>query len=157
MNATFTALPSEAVLVIEGPDTLTFLQGQTTCDTRDLSDTQTLNGLFCSPQGRALADFLLVQQTGERVLLRLRDSIAGNIRDTLAKYIAFSKAELTDDGDRCQVYGLSGADARACLEQTIGSAPSGRGAVISADNAFIVQQDESGLCLLYTSPSPRDA
>ena len=40
MNCEFARLPDEALLHISGPDTMTFLQGQTTCDTRALDDAE---------------------------------------------------------------------------------------------------------------------
>ena len=86
MNARFTPLDHESLLQISGPDALTFLQGQSTCDTGQLNETRALPGLFCNAQGRAYADFLLVQLDEERVLLRLRRGIAWRrVEDTKAR------------------------------------------------------------------------
>jgi len=156
LNAFFTPLVDESVLSIHGPDTLAFLQGQTTCDTRDLSEGQALQGLLCSPQGRVLADFLAVQIAPEHVLLRLRRGIAADTTAILSKYIAFSKAELTDQSRQWQAYGLHGDDAQDCLAQSVGASARGSLAVVTADGAFVVQLDEKGECFecLASSDSP---
>ena len=81
LNARFTPLDHETLLQISGPDTLTFLQGQSTCDTGQLNETRALPGLFCNAQGRAYADFLLVQLDEERedALRRVGVHVAGRL------------------------------------------------------------------------------
>lgn len=156
MNAFLTPLVDESVLSIQGPDTLAFLQGQTTCDTRDLSEGRALQGLLCSPQGRVLADFLAVQIDSEHVLLRMRRSIAADTAAILSKYIAFSKAELTDQSSHWQAYGLYGDDAQDSLAQSVDASTLGSLAVMAANGTFVVQLDEQGECFecLASSDSP---
>ena len=72
MNAHFAKLPGDALLHISGPDTLTFLQGQTTCDTRQVDAGHAVPGAYCTPQGRMVCDFLLAQLDDGHFGLRMR-------------------------------------------------------------------------------------
>ena len=75
LNCEFTTLPGEGLLHISGPETLGFLQGQTTCDTRRLDASTAIPGAYCTPQGRVVCDFLLLQLGQEHVGLRMRSDI----------------------------------------------------------------------------------
>ena len=152
MDARFAPLDHESLLTISGADTLTFLQGQSTCDTRELDTQRALPGLFCNPQGRALADFLLVQLDEESVLLRLRRAIAASTATTLGKYIAFSKATLEDADHDWRVFGLWGGDAADAAVEHFGATPGTRYGVTVGDGFHLVQLDEAGTafeCLLH--------
>ena len=159
MNARFAPLDHEALLQISGPDTLTFLQGQSTCDTRELHAQRALPGLFCNPQGRALADFLLVQLDEETVLLRLRRELAAPTAAVLGKYIAFSKATLGDADHDWRVFGLWGDDAAEATAEHFAAIPGARYSVTAGDGFRLVQMDETGTafeCLLSGNCALRD-
>ena len=68
-------LSHEALLHITGPDSLKFLQGQTTCDTRTVDAAHAVPGVCCNPQGRALFDFLLIQLGPGHYALRMRRAL----------------------------------------------------------------------------------
>ncbi|TGD74653.1 folate-binding protein [Mangrovimicrobium sediminis] len=123
MNGYFSALPGEGLLHIAGPDTLTFLQGQTTCDTRKLSATQALPGAYCTAQGRMVCDFLLVQLDAEHVALRMRRDILDTAAATLGKFIVFSKAKIDIARDDWRAFGCWGEDAPGVLSDVVGSEP----------------------------------
>ena len=89
---------SWACLSIAGSDSRKFLQGQLSNDT-DLIDAKK-GGFFalCTPKGRTLANFFIVQQPGgaeHELLIACPQSSSQIVLDTLAKYIVFSKAELS--------------------------------------------------------------
>jgi folate-binding protein YgfZ len=152
LDARFAPLDHEALLRISGADTLTFLQGQSTCDTRELDAQRALPGLFCNPQGRALADVLLVQTDEDTVLLRLRRDIAEPTATTLGKYIAFSKATLEDTDHNWRVFGLWGESAADAAAEHFGATPGTRYQVTAGDGFRLVQLDETGTafeCLLH--------
>ena len=48
LNCQYSPLEREALLHIAGPDSLTFLQGQTTCDTRNAGPDRALPGVYLS-------------------------------------------------------------------------------------------------------------
>jgi|GEM_PF-5798916 len=56
----YTKLARRGALLIHGPQSLDFLQGQTTCDVSTLDVSGSLCGAFCTPQGRMVCDFRLL-------------------------------------------------------------------------------------------------
>jgi folate-binding protein YgfZ len=142
LNVFFTSLERDALLHIVGPDALTFLQGQTTCDTRTVDTSHAIPGLHCTPQGRVLADFLLLLLDEDHVALRLRRDILDVTAASLGKYIVFSKAELASDAQGWSVHACWGEDAAAALETVLGQAPDGLYRIVSGPGYRIVQVDE---------------
>ncbi len=144
MNAKFAKLSDEALLHLTGPDTLTFLQGQTTCDTRALDDASALPGAYCTPQGRVVCDFLLLPLAPEHVALRMRRDIAERAAATFGKYIVFSKATLEADRRDWEVTCCFGEDAGELLGALCGALPSRRFGAASSPGLLVVQVDEAG-------------
>ncbi len=99
MSSTHYQLPDETLLHVCGADAWTFLQGQLTCDLREVAAGRAAPGVYCSPQGRVLADFLVLQLGQEHYVLRLRRSIAESTKTRLDKYAVFSKVSLSLSGD----------------------------------------------------------
>jgi folate-binding protein YgfZ len=144
LNCEFTTLAGEDLLHISGPDTLGFLQGQTTCDTRRLDDRTALPGAYCTPQGRVVCDFLLLQLGQEHVGLRMRSDILAAAAATFSKYIVFSKAEIDRQRGDWQVAACWGQDARQVIAALCGAAPDKQFAVAAADGLRAVQLDDDG-------------
>ncbi|MCP5186757.1 MAG: folate-binding protein YgfZ [Pseudomonadales bacterium] len=144
LNCCFTVLDNEALLHLEGPDTLTFLQGQLTCDTRKLSSEQALPGLYCTPQGRVICDFLLLQLAPGHVALRLRSELRADSAATLAKYIVFSKSRLLADDDDWQLVGCWGPGAASALRGAFGEVPGGQYQISQGEGRVLVQTDAGG-------------
>lgn len=144
MNCCFTALDNEALLHLEGPDTLSFLQGQLTCDTRKLSGERALPGLYCTPQGRVICDFLLLQLAPGEFALRLRRDLRANSAAALAKYIVFSKSRLQADADALRVVGCWGGAAAATLREVFGVVPGTQYETTQGEGCVLVQTDAKG-------------
>lgn len=137
-------LEQEALLHITGPDALSFLQGQVTCDTRKLGAQCVLPGLYCTPQGRVIGDFLLCQLAPDHLVLRLRSGIRAACTAALSKYIVFSKATLEAECDDWQVLACWGKDASAALETVFGVAPQSKYDACASDHFLLLQLDELG-------------
>jgi folate-binding protein YgfZ len=137
----YTTLEQESLLHINGPDSATFLQGQTSCDTRQLDASTALPGAYCTPQGRVVCDFLLCEAAENHCLLRMRRDIRQRACETFGKYIIFSKAELsaTDDWHTLACWGSGAADA---LARVFGAAPAGRYGALRGDGFLLVQVDD---------------
>ena len=75
MTCYYANLDHEALLHVQGPDALSFLQGQVTCDTRSLRADLALPGACCTVQGRVVFDFLLGQLEADHLVLRMRRDI----------------------------------------------------------------------------------
>ena len=144
MNCQFAPLEQEALLHISGPDTLKFLQGQTTCDTRKVDALHAAPGLFCTPQGRVICDFLLFEVAPEHVALRLRRDIRQQSATSFGKYIIFSKASIDADSESHTTVAVWGAGAAAALRAIFCLFPTERFGAVCTDTFTLVQTDEQG-------------
>jgi folate-binding protein YgfZ len=146
-------------LHITGPDTLKFLQGQTTCDTRKVTPSHAMPGAFCTPQGRVVCDFLLCELGKDHFALRLRRDVRARSSAAFGKYIIFSKAKLDDTREDWATYAVWGQDAANALAKVFGEVPSARFSSACGDGFVLVQTDERGhqfeCYLLNTSNSAR--
>jgi tRNA-modifying protein YgfZ len=106
----YTNLTNRGVLQFLGPDTRTFLQGQTTCDIAELDTSGTLVGAYCTPQGRMVCDFRVVPLNDEDCLLIMHRSICESSAAAFGKYIVFSKSEISLASDDWTVFALWGDD-----------------------------------------------
>ena len=144
MNCYYTLLEQEALLHITGPDTLKFLQGQTTCDTRKVDPQHALPGAFCTPQGRVVCDFLLCELAAEHFALRLRRDIRASSAAAFGKYIIFSKAKIDATREDWIVVGAWGEDTSRALAEIFGEMPAAQFGARCADDFVLVQTDEFG-------------
>ncbi len=144
MATRYCPLAAEALLHIEGPDSLTFLQGQTSCDTREISPEQAALGVYCTPQGRVVCDFLLSQLGPDHYALRLRRTLREQAAAVFAKYIVFSKAELDDKRDDWRAFGIWGDEAAQDLRAIFPQLPAGALACTSGEDFLLVQLDPAG-------------
>jgi len=139
----FSSLTSEGLLIISGPDTLVFLQGQTTCDTGQVGPGKAVPGAYCTPKGRVVCDFLLLQIGEESYGLRMRRNIIEHAASTLGKYIIFSKADI-ELQQTWQVSGIWGDDARQFLENHYGVLPKEQYTTVRSQAGILTQLDNAG-------------
>lgn len=154
MNCHYAPLAQDALLHIEGPDALKFLQGQVTCDTRKIDATHARPGVYCTPQGRVVCDFLLFEVGHEHVALRMRGDIRANAAAVFGKYIVFSKARLDAADDDWRCVAVWGGGAAGALAAVFGGAPAEQFGVSHADGAILVQTDATGHhfeCFLHSA------
>lgn len=144
MKSYFCHLEHDGLLHIEGPDSLKFLQGQTTCDTQQVDDSHAVLGVYCTPQGRVVCDFLLCQLGVDHFGLRMRSDIRANSAVIFGKYIIFSKAVLEANRDDWQVVAIWGTDAAQSVRSIFGTAPDEQYGAISGPGFTVVQTDLLG-------------
>jgi folate-binding protein YgfZ len=144
LNCQYAILEQEALLHIAGPDSLKFLQGQTTCDTRRIDPDHAQPGLFCTPQGRVVCDFLLCELGPEHFALRMRRDIRATSSAVFGKYIIFSKAKLDDTRDDWKTVGIWGQEAAKALTELFGEIPAERFGAWAKEGFVLVQIDEQG-------------
>ena len=142
MTAYYARLEREALLHITGPDTLTFLQGQTTCDTRTVDGEHAVPGAYCTPQGRMVCDFLLGQISSEHFGLRLRAGTLEAAAATFGKYIVFSKAELDASRKDWAVVACWGESVASTFDKLLGRLPGGRYQAVTGDGYVLIQRDD---------------
>lgn len=91
-------LKSRAILRLSGPERVSFLNGLITQDVTALSPERGLYGAMLTPQGKYLADFLMID-TGDAILLDVdRDQLAG-LERRLTMYKLRSAVEIADESD----------------------------------------------------------
>ena len=162
MSSQYAILDDEALLHIVGPDSLTFLQGQTTCDTRCVDSQHAIPGAYCTPKGRVVCDFLLCKLAEDHFALRMRRDILEASATVFGKYIVFSKAELNTVRGGWQLFACWGEDAGKNLHSALGPLPrqdnSGERYASACGEGFVlIQTDEEGTqfeCYLNTETHP---
>lgn len=144
VNHTFlVALNHLSLLTVEGPDAGKFLQGQVTCDVRELAGNFTRLGAQCDIKGRMVASFRALQLTDEKILLRMHRDLLITTQASLGKYIIFSKAKLLDSGkDYCHL-GVVGPRAAELLKNIVGVLPTTLNEWCEQSGHLIIKLDEN--------------
>lgn len=123
-NSSFTLLENSGMLCVSGRDATKFLQGYITNDALQLSPEIWQSGAFCNLQGRMVANFRMINQTGQ-LLIKMDKLLVDATRKYLQKYIIFSKAETLNLSDAyCQI-GVAGDAAASALQKFFGEVPEG--------------------------------
>ncbi len=142
------ALTQQRLLEATGPDAGTFLQGQLTCDLRDVTDGQVRLAALCTPQGRAIATLTAVALE-DGFGLSMHTSLLETVQRTLAKYAVFSKVSLAaDDPDspKWARMGIWGNTAAKTLESA---------GITPPQAAYQRRNLETGWVVRLFGPSPR--
>jgi folate-binding Fe-S cluster repair protein YgfZ len=71
----YVKLENSQLLFINGPDSSKFLQGQVTCDIRELANPVTRIGAQCNPKGRILLSFRALQMDAETIAHRWANTL----------------------------------------------------------------------------------
>ncbi|MDZ7826792.1 MAG: hypothetical protein U5R48_13170 [Gammaproteobacteria bacterium] len=121
------------LLRVEGPDAGRFLQGYATADVTRVAPDRAAPSALCTREGRTLATFRM-WGAPEALSMRLHRALIVPVRDLLARYIVFSKADLVEPGDDLVGLGLVGEGAAEAAARVCGSAPED-GAVVTGDGA----------------------
>jgi folate-binding protein YgfZ len=140
VTAFFTELTERGALLISGPETHKFLQGQTTCDLDLLTPGMAINGAYCTPQGRMVCDFRILGVGGENWLMCMHRGICDNAAAVFGKYIVFSRAEIRNASDDWRSFAVWGEGIAA----TLGINGFSLGTVWQQDQAWWVQTDDEG-------------
>ena len=135
-------LNQQGILSIKGPDTIKFLQGQVTCDVRELANNQTRLGAQCNIKGRMLLCFLALQTEPEQVFLRIDKGLVANGLASLGKYIVFSKAKLTDATESYRNIGISGPNASKIIKEIFNLELEADNTWQASQNSLIIRIDE---------------
>ncbi|MDQ2075272.1 folate-binding protein YgfZ [Marinimicrobium sp. ABcell2] len=136
-------LEHQGLLSVEGPDAGKFLQGQLTCDVRELVPNHSQLGAQCNLQGRMMSTFRLLQDREDRFILRMADGLLEPTLAALNKYIVFSKASLRNLTDDYTQVGVVGPQARALLSACIGGVPEQDGDWLEDSGHLIIRLGEN--------------
>src|SRR5437868_3251399 len=98
---------SLGLIRVTGHDAEKFLQGQLTCDVREVKPSHNLLGAHCDHKGRIQATFRLFSD-GKDYYLQLPHNVIPHLMQLLQKYAVFSKVTLSDVSDQWQQIGIFG-------------------------------------------------
>lgn len=84
------------LIAIRGIDAAKFLQGQLTCDVREITQEKSLLGAHCDPKGRVQFTFRIGKYQ-ENYYLLLPHNMVSSALSLLQKYAVFSKVTLADE------------------------------------------------------------
>src|SRR5690606_17770173 len=98
---------------------------------------------FCTPKGRALANFQLARRSAESHWLRMRADIVEATAAALGKYAVFSKTQLAP-ADLIGL-GLHGPRAAALVASVAGECPAARHGVAQTADGLVIRRDDAGL------------
>src|SRR5450631_107276 len=101
-------LPHLGVLRFLGPDSLSFLQGQVSNDTRRLAQGQPLLAAYSSPQGRVLALMHLLPHSSGIIAILPRELVLPTL-EALRRFVLRAKVKIEDASDVLGVAGQHGA------------------------------------------------
>ena len=118
-------LSQYCLINITGPDAIKFLQGQVTCDLRELSSPVIRLGAQCNPKGRIIFSFNALQESTDSIFLRIPKTMQTNAIQSLKKYIVFSKAKVNATEDQYYLYGILGKSAAEAINHFFRFLPNG--------------------------------
>jgi folate-binding protein YgfZ len=110
------------LIAAQGSDADEFLQGQLTCDIRQVTLDHSVLGAFCSPKGRTLACFRLFRRR-DALYLELPRALVESTLARLRKYVLRAKATLEDASDYLVRFGVAGPNAETLLTERLGAVP----------------------------------
>ena len=134
----FIPIDDHGLLLVQGPDAKTFLQGQVTCDIKPLqagmNGTSTL-GAHCTPKGRMLFSFRAFALADEMIALIIVKSLLADAKAALEKYSVFSKVEIIDASSDYQILGFKDSAAISDMGFTL---PATANATVSNPQGTII-------------------
>ena len=118
----FCDLGALALLTVTGAEAESFLQGQLTCDVRQLTSGDMLPAAHLTPKGRALASFLTWEADGT-FYLQFPQALAEAVTRRLRMFLMRSKATIDRVDDTLVRLGAWGSAAEAVATSLVGRLP----------------------------------
>jgi len=120
---------------VRGGDARTFLQGQLTNDTTQVDTNQSQLSSYCSPKGRMLASFRILERDGDLLLILPAERLDAILK-RLKMFVLMSKVELDDVSGEFALVELSGDCASDLLPI---DPPTANDAVTSLDGYSVIR------------------
>ncbi|WP_020683746.1 YgfZ/GcvT domain-containing protein [Marinobacterium rhizophilum] len=133
-----TPLVHQGVFSVLGPDAEKFLQGQLSCDLRDVRTVGSRLGAHCNIKGH-MASLLRVMRVQDGFWLRGQRDLLPDAQALLKKYMLFSKAQSADLSDEVVGLGCSGPGAAVLVEKVLGQVPSEVDGVYASEGILAVR------------------
>ena len=107
-------LADRAVLSVEGPDSLEWLQGMVSNDVKDLSAGEGIPAAVLNIQGKILAD-VRIFRTPDAFLLDLSEPLAAGVVEHLNRYLIADEVEISDLSGNLAMISIQGPRAKTAL------------------------------------------
>ncbi len=101
-----TAIPYLGVLEISGTDAAQFLQGQLTCNVKELTESNSFFSAFCNAKGRTLSTLLIIKKENSFLMI-LPVELIDVVSKKLQMYILRAKVKLHNVSDELCLIGIS--------------------------------------------------
>lgn len=131
-------LTHQGVISVIGEDASKFLQGQLSCDIREVETLGSRLGAHCTIKGSIHALYRLISIDGG-FLLRLNKDCLDSALTNIKKYILFSKAESKDATEEFVGLGIIGSGSTTLLEPIFGTLPTETDSIAKAGNITAVR------------------
>jgi len=92
------------IIVVEGKDSIDFLQGQISTDVSKQEMKQVDRSAICNLKGRVIASFLCKKINNDQFHLITHQSVVQKLMDTLKKYAVFSKVSINEGIEKISDY-----------------------------------------------------
>jgi folate-binding protein YgfZ len=115
------SLPDWGVILAQGADAATFLNGQLTQDMLHLDEGRASLAGYCSPKGRLLATFLAWRASADSIALACSADLLGATLKRLSMYVLRAKCKLSDASAAWPLHGLVGPSADALAGGAVGA------------------------------------
>lgn len=115
------SLSDYGVIELVGPQSEQFLQGQLSCDLRELTANNWLYASHCDNKGKALATLFVARWADSWLLITSKDALQASISQ-LQKFGVFSQTTIRDASDDFPLYGIFGTAAPARVAELLGQA-----------------------------------
>ncbi len=132
-------LSHEGLIGVAGVDALTFLQGQFTNDVRLVTPQRSQLSAWCTPKGRALASFRVLQQESGGFLLAMPSERVSVVLKRLRMYLLNSKAILRDASQEWLRLGCAGPTVSEALTKVIPILPDAIDQVVQTADYLIIR------------------
>lgn len=142
-------LQQQGLLALDGVDASKFLQGQVTCDVRELENHNTRLGAQCNIKGRMLLCFRALQTNNQQILLRMHRNMVATGLSSFGKYSVFFKVKLSDATENYRHVGITGPDAQQVIADVFNSTLAANDSwALSGENVIIRISDQQFECWL---------
>ncbi len=123
---------------VRGEDTLDFLQGQFTNDTRNVTEERSQLSGYCNPKGRMLATFRIFRRA-DSLYLQLPMSLLEPMLKRLRMFVLRAKATLEDASDDLVRIGFAGNCAEAALAEHFPGLPQADDDAVQHDEITLIR------------------
>ncbi len=98
-----------ATFTVSGEDAASFLQGQLTCNIKEIDQHRASLGAYCNAKGRVVSTLLICQKEDGFVVI-VPQSLLHTVANKLRMYILRAKVQLRDSSDNLCLLGISSSE-----------------------------------------------